>query len=51
MEKYFSLAELDDAEKLQFSEAQTKIKRVIDVNLRAFKEFIDLEDNRKVAKS
>lgn len=50
VETYFSLAELQDEDKLNFSTAQTKIKRDLDHNLRTFKEFIDLEDNKKVAK-
>ena len=49
VETYFGLAELDDADKLNFSTAQTKIKRDLDQNLRTFKEFIDLENNKKVA--
>ena len=51
MDQYFSLAELDDADKLDFSTAHTKIKRELDMNLRVFKEFIDLEDNKKIAKN
>ena len=43
------MAELDDKEKLQFSEASIQLKREVDQNLRAFKEFIDLEENRKGA--
>lgn len=50
VENYLGMAELDDADKLSFSTAQTNIKRELDQNLRAFKEFIDLEDNKKVAK-
>eukprot|EP00353_Schmidingerella_taraikaensis_P000961 CAMPEP_0185595924 /NCGR_PEP_ID=MMETSP0434-20130131/79995_1 /TAXON_ID=626734 ORGANISM="Favella taraikaensis, Strain Fe Narragansett Bay" /NCGR_SAMPLE_ID=MMETSP0434 /ASSEMBLY_ACC=CAM_ASM_000379 /LENGTH=71 /DNA_ID=CAMNT_0028224237 /DNA_START=188 /DNA_END=400 /DNA_ORIENTATION=- len=50
VENYLGLAELDDADKLSFSTAQTNIKRDLDQKLRIFKEFIDLEDNKKVAK-
>ena len=49
MDQYFSLAELDDTDKLDFSIAYTGIKRDLDKNLRTFKEFIDLEDNKKIA--
>jgi hypothetical protein len=48
---YFSLAELSDAEKLEFTTAHAKIKRELDQNLRTFKEFVDLEENKKVAQS
>ena len=51
MDQYFSLAELDDTDKLDFSIAYTGIKRDLDKNLRTFKEFIDLEDNKKIAQS
>ena len=49
VESYFSLAELDDEDKPCFQTAQIQIKRDLDQNLRTFKEFIDLEDNKKVA--
>ena len=51
VDSYFSLAELDGEDKIEFSTAYTKIKRELDTNLRMFKEFIDLEDNKKIAKS
>ena len=51
LDSYFSLAELDDNDKLDFSTAHTKIKRELDYNLRNFKEFIDLEENKKIAQS
>ena len=51
MDEYFSLAELDDTFKFDFGTAHTKIKRELDTNLRNFKEFIDLEENKKIAKS
>ena len=49
---FFSLAQLhDDQEKLPFGTAQTKVKRELDQNLRTFKEFVNLEENKKVAQS
>jgi len=48
---YFSLAQINDADKLEFSNAHGKIKRELDQNLRTIKEFLDLEENKKVAHS
>ena len=51
MNEYFALAVLGDDHKDDFGMAQSKIKKDIDANLRSFKEFIDLEENRKIALS
>jgi hypothetical protein len=46
---YFSLAVISDTDKLEFSNAHYKLKREMDQNLRTFKEFLDLEENKKTA--
>ena len=51
VDDYFALAQLDEQDKLEFGTAQTKIKRELDQNLRTFKEYVDLEENRKDAQS
>ena len=51
MNEYFALAILGDDYKDDFGIAQSKIKKDLDANLRSFKEFIDLEENRKIALS
>ena len=50
-DNYFGLAQLDEMDKLEFGTSVTKIKRELDQNLRTFKEYVDLEENRKVAQS
>lgn len=44
-----ALAQMDDEDKTNFSMVQAEIKKRLDHNIRYFKEFIDLEENRKVA--
>jgi N-acyl-D-aspartate/D-glutamate deacylase len=51
VDAYFGLAVISDADRLEYSNAQYKLKRELDQNLRTFKEFIDLEENKKVAEN
>ena len=44
----FCEANLDDEEKTDFSTAQTKIRRLLDQNLRTFREWLDAEANKKL---
>ena len=46
---YLSLVDVDDLSKLDYQNAQTKIKREFDQQLSTFKEQIELEENKKVA--
>ena len=48
-DQFMALAQMDDEDKVNFSMVQTEIKKRLDHNIRYFKEFIDLEQNRKVA--
>lgn len=48
---YFGLAVISESERLEYSNAHYKLKRELDQNLRTFKEFMDLEENKKVAES
>ena len=52
-DNYFGLgmAQLDEHDRLEFNTAQTKVKRELDQNLRTFKEFVDLEENKKEVQS
>jgi hypothetical protein len=43
------MAVVGDADKLAYQTAYSEVKREIELNLRTFKVFIDLEDNGKVA--
>lgn len=36
-------------EKMEFSDAQTKIKRKLDQDMRTFKEFLDTEANKQLS--
>ena len=48
IDEVFCEASLDDEEKTDFSNAQTKIRRLLDQNLRAFREWLDTEANKKL---
>ena len=48
MDEVFGEASLDDEEKTDFSNAQAKIRRLLDQNLRAFREWLDTEANKKL---
>jgi type III secretory pathway component EscR len=51
VEKVFNgaIANLLDEEKTDFSNASTKIRRLLDQNLRTFREWLDAEANKKLA--
>ena len=40
---------MDEPDKLDFLTAQVKIRRDLDQNLHTFKEYIDLEENKKAS--
>mmetsp|Transcript_23581 Transcript_23581/g.36276 ORF Transcript_23581/g.36276 Transcript_23581/m.36276 type:complete len:115 (-) Transcript_23581:103-447(-) len=48
IDEIFSEAVLDDEEKTEFSNAQTKLRRQLDQNLRTFREYLDAESNKKL---
>ena len=48
---YFQLPILEEVDKLDFQTSETKLKRDYDQIMRTFKEYIDLEANRKVSQS
>ena len=48
IDEVFCEASLDDEEKTDFSNAQTKIRRLLDQNLRAFREWLDAEASKKL---
>jgi len=47
VDSYYGNVTMDDQDKLDFLTAQTKIKRELDQKLHTFKEFADLEENKK----
>ena len=47
VDNYYGFATMEDQDKLDFLTAQTKIKRELDQKLHTFKEFVDLEENKK----
>ena len=47
VDAYYQHIELDESDKLDFLTAQVKIRRELDQKLHTFKEFIDLEENKK----
>ena len=49
VDEVFSEANLFDEEKTDFTNAQTKIRRLLDQNLRTFREWLDAEANKKLA--
>lgn len=49
VEAVFSEANLFDEEKMDFGNASTKIRRLLDQNLRTFREWLDAEANKKLA--
>lgn len=46
-DSYYSNIEMDEADKLDFQTAQVKIRREFDQKLHTFKEYLDLEENKK----
>jgi len=48
IDEIFSEAVLDDEEKTDFSNAQTKLRRSLDQDLRAFREYLEAESNKKM---
>lgn len=48
IDEVFSEAQLDDEEKTEFGNAQTNIRKKLDIDLRVFREFIDVESNKKM---
>jgi type III secretory pathway component EscR len=49
VDEVFSEASLFDEEKTDFTNAATKIRRLLDQNLRTFREWLDAEANKKLA--
>lgn len=49
LDSNFTLAKVDDADKLHYQDGYSKIKRECEESLRCFKTFIDLEENTKFA--
>lgn len=47
IDEVFQEAALDDDEKTDFSNAQTKIRKKLDKDLRGFREYLDAESNKK----
>ena len=47
IDEVFQEADLDDDEKTDFSNAQTKIRKKLDKDLRGFREYLDAESNKK----
>ena len=47
VDSYYANITMEDQDKLDFLTAQTKIKRELDQKLHTFKEFVDLEENKK----
>lgn len=48
IDEVFCEVNLVDEEKTDFSNAQTKIRRLLDQNLRTFREWLDTEANKKL---
>ena len=44
----FCEAVLDDDEKTEFGNAQTRVRRNLDLNMRVFREFLDAEANKRL---
>ena len=44
----FCEAVLDDEEKTEFGNAQTKVRRILDLEMRNFCEFLDTEANKRM---
>ena len=51
IDAFFTMAVVEDADKIAYQDAYNQIKRELEQNLRVFKSFIDLKENNKVALS
>ena len=47
VDSYYQNIEMEDQDKLDFLTAQVKMRRELDQKLHTFKEYIDLEENKK----
>ena len=49
IDEIFGEAQLEDEEQMDFNNAQTKIRRKMDQNLRTYRKFLDNETNKKLS--